>query len=735
VTKKSTSYCRFCHSCCPIIVETEGNTVLEVRGDPENELYHGYSCIKGRELPAQHSSPDRLLHSQKRQPDGTYAPISSEQAIDEIAETLRGILDRHGPDAIASYGGTYGAVHPATGPMNSAFMTAIGSQRRFSSMTIDQPGKAIAKGMLGVWCAPGQGFDDADVNLIIGSNPLVSIAGGLPNANPRRWLHHAKQRGFRMIVIDPRETETAKQADLHLRARPGSDIALLAGLLNVILTERLHDVAFTDEETTGVAELARAVAPFTPEVVAARAGITADEVVRAARMFAAGPRGVAAAGTGPNMSTARGTLLEYLVLVLNTVCGRWLKAGEPVWNPGTLTPPLPAKAMALPPFKSYGFGLPLSVRGLADTLAGPSTAALPDEILNEGEHQIRALMSAGGNPVAAWPDQLKVIEALDSLELLVQVDPWMSATARRAHYVIAPKLSLEMPAMTSLFDMLPAFAAGSGWPQPYAQYTPAIVEPPAGSDVISEWEFFYGLAQRLGLPLQLRPIDMNGPTGTSYPVDMDVKPTDEDLFALLTKEARVSLDVVKQFPHGAIFPSDIHVEAKDPEWEGRLDVANPEMMADLAAVAGEPNDDRASWASPSFPLRLISRRLHTRYNSGGHTLPKLTDKDPTNPAFMHPDDMAALGLVSGDVVDISSERATIRGIVEEDVTLLPGLVSMTHSFGDAPDRDGEVRTIGAPTGRLCDVDDAYDPYSGQPIMSNIPVAVRRHEGATATAAG
>lgn len=722
--RSSTSFCRFCHSCCPIVVETEGHRVLSVRGDVENEMYHGYTCVKGRSIPEQHASPDRLLHSQKREPDGTYHPISSEQAMDEIAERLQRIVERHGPHAVASYGGTYGSAHPATGPMNTAFMNGLGSSRRFSSMTIDQPGKAIAKGLLGIWLTPPQGFDDADCNLILGSNPLVSIAGGLPNANPRRWLHHAKKRGFKLIVADPRRTETASQADLHLRIRPGTDIALLAGLLNIILTERLHDGAFTDAETSGVAELAQAVAPFTPAMAAARTGVAADDIVRAAKMFAAGPRGVAAAGTGPNMSTARGTLLEYLVLCLNTVCGRWLKAGEPVWNPGTLTPPMPAQAMAFPPVASYGFGMPLRVRGLADTLAGPSTAALPDEILLEGEHQVRALISCGGNPVAAWPDQLKVVEALDSLDLLVQVDPWMSATARRAHYVIAPRLPLEMPAMTSLFDMLVAYAPGWGWAQPHAHYTAAVVDPPPGSDVIAEWELFYGLARRLGLELHLRAIDMNGPTGTAHPVDMTTKPTDDELFVLLAAEARVPLDVVKQHPHGVSVPSDAVVAKKDEGWEHRLDVANEEMLRDLAVVAGESDDDRATWAGPDYPFRLISRRSHTRYNSGGHTLPTLLDREPTNPAYMHPEDLERLGIAPGDRITIASRRAAIPAVAGSDPTVLPGLVSMTHAFGDAPERDAEVGGIGASTGRLCDVDDAYDPYSGQPVMSNIPVAVR-----------
>lgn len=719
----ATSYCRFCHSCCPILVDVEDGRASRVRGDPENPLYHRYTCVKGRALPEQHNHPDRLLHSLKRQPDGSYAPISSERAIDEIAARLRQILDEHGPLAIANYGGTYGQVHPATAPLQIAFMNAIGSPRRFTSMTIDQPGKAIAKGLLGIWMAPPQGFDDAHVALLIGANPLVAISGGLPNANPRRWLHHAKRRGFKLIVVDPRRTETASQADLHLQVRPGHDIAVVAALLRTILDEGLHDRAFVEQETSGVRELAAAVAPFTPESVGARAGVPPEQLVEAARLFAAGPRGVATAGTGPNMSSAAGTLLEYLILCLNTVCGRWLRAGEKVWNPGTLVEPFPAVAMAFPPVQAYGFGEPLRVRGLADTLAGPSTAAVADEILLDGPGRIRALLSVGGNPVAAWPDQLKVTAALDRLELLVQVDPWMSATAKRAHYVIAPKLSLEMPAMTSLFDMLPAYAPGFGWPQPYAQYTPAIVEPPAGSDVIAEWELFFGLARRMRLDLEIRAIDMNGPTGQAFPLPTDVVPSDDALFALLTSKARVPLEEVKRHPHGAIFPSDVVVAPKYEGWDHRLDLANAQMLDDVRGVANDGSGDRASWADARHPFRLISRRMHSRYNSGGHSLARLRAEDETNPAFMHPLDLDELGIMSGEVVEVRSRRGSIRAVVEADETLRRGLVSMSHAWGDAPDHDGDARTTGASTARLSDVDDAFDRYSGQPVMSNIPVAV------------
>jgi anaerobic selenocysteine-containing dehydrogenase len=404
------------------------------------------------------------------------------------------------------------------------------------------------------------------------------------------------------------------------------------------------------------------------------------------------------------------------------VCGRWLRAGERVWNPGTLVEPFPALAMAFPPVPAYGFGEPLRVRGLADSLAGPSTAAVADEILLDGPGRIRALLSVGGNPVAAWPDQLKVVEALDELELLVQVDPWMSATARRAHYVIAPKLSLEMPAMTSLFDMLPAYAPGFGWQQPHAQYTPAVVEPPEGADLIAEWELFFGLAQRMGLDLTIRAIDMNGPTGEAMALPTEVKPSDDDIFALLTRKARVPLDEVKRHPHGATFPSEIVVEAKSPDWEHRLDVGNPQMLSDLAAML-EPAASQVT-LEDGHPFRLISRRMHTRYNSGGHGLETLEARDPTNPAFLHPDDLERLGLATGEVVEIRSPRASVRAVAAADPTLRTGLVSMAHAWGDAPDGDGDPRTTGASTARLSDVDGPFDRYSGQPVMSGIPVAIQ-----------
>jgi anaerobic selenocysteine-containing dehydrogenase len=713
-----------CHSACPILVDVEDGVAVKVNGDPASEIYHGYSCIKGRALPEMHTSPERLLHSLKRDEHGDLVRVPVEQAMDEIAVKLEQVLRDHGPLAVALYSGTFGLSNSVTAPMTNAFREAIGNPRGWVATSIDQPGKTIAQGLMGVWMALHQGPATADVCMVIGSNPLVSIAAGLPQADPRKWLHDAKRRGFKLIVIDPRRHETASQADIFLQPRPAEDVAIVAGMIRLILDEGLHDAAFVEQECNGVDELRRAVDAYTPDEVARRADIPVDDFVAATRMFATAGRGVAVAGTGPGMSSARGTLLEYLVLALNAICGRYLREGELVWNPGTLVEPVPRFAQASGPFPSYGFEPKLRVRDLGDTLVGPSTAAIPDEILMPGDDQIRVLISCGGNPLASWPDQRKVRDALESVELLVQFDPWMSATAKVADYVIAPTLSLEVPSITNYVDMLPAYAPGYGLPKPWAQYAPAVVAPPEGSDVIPEWEFFYGLAQRMGLELHMRPVDFNGPTGATTPVPMDVKPTADELLELLTTKARVPLAEIKAQPHGGVFEEPAsYVLPKMEGWEARLELANDLMMRDLHELTERGTGDLASWASDEYPFRLVGRRMHAHYNSGGMTAPRLQRAEPTNPAYLHPDDLAMLGVREGEVVEISSARATILGVAAPEPTLRRGLVAMAHAWGDLEEYDDKVHEIGGNTGRLADVGDAYDPYSGQPLMSNLPVRV------------
>lgn len=732
------TYCRLCHCACPIDAEIEDGRVVRVRGVRDDPLYHGYTCSKGRAYPAMHADPGRLLRSQKRQPDGSHAPIAVERAMDEIAERLSAIVEAHGPRSVALYLGTQCAAHPATGALARAWHMALGSEMYFTPITIDQPGKFVAQAMHGVWKAPPQNFDRPDAIVIIGANPLVANHMGLPCTNPGLWLKEQRARGCQLVVIDPRRTETARQADLHLQVRPGCDALVQAAMLRILFEEDRVDHAFLAEEVEGVEALRAAVAPFVADRVAELAGIATADLERAARIWGRAARGYNVVGTGPNMNGPGATLIEYLALCLTTVCGRWLRAGDRVANPGALSTPMSYKAQANPRRPAYDFGEALRVRGLRDSTAGLPTAALAEEMILEGEGQIRALVCVGGNPVNAWPDQARTLEALEAAELVVQLDATMSETARHADYVIATRMPFEMPGMTLLVDNQSVLQLGYGFPRPFAAVTPALVDPPAGSELIEDWELFYGLARRMELGLAI------GNKRGIQPIDLEHEPTSETLFRAMTEGSRIPFDEVAAVEGGAVFEGEpAYVAPKDPGCETRLDVGNAEMMADLRALASAAIGDGAAAGSrdaaggavdgptrirlptdgASRAFRLISRRTAEVYNSTGVANAGQITGRPFNPAFMCPEDAAALGLAAGDEIVLLSDHGRIPAILEVDRHLRPGLVSMAHGWGGAPDRDAEVRSLGGNTNRLASTDAAWDRYTGIPVMSNLPVDV------------
>ena len=710
---EATAICRFCHATCGLVATLEDGRVTRLIGDIDNPMYAGYSCVKGRNYHAFHDAPSRLRAPLRRRNDGGFESAPSAAVLDEIAVRTRKILDRHGPRSVAMYGGTFSHFCPAGVMLRESFMDAIGSPMRFSNATIDQPSKPISMALHGKWGAGPQDFADADVCMLVGANPLVSMWGGIPSFNPAKRLHEARQRGLKLIVIDPRRTESARKADLHLQCLPGQDVPLLAAMLNVIITEGLCDRAFIEAETEGFGALAAAVAPFTAQGVAAGAGVEAATIIEAARMFARAQRGNVTSGTGPSMAP-HGVLMDYLVLALNTVCGRWIKAGERMPNRGVLFRQFSGVARAEKPRVATGFGEALRIRGLTDTAAGLPTAALADEILTPGEGQVRALFVIGGNPLLSWPNQAKTRRALESLELLVVVDPVLSETARHAHYVIGPRFGFESPAITFGNEGITVYGLSLGYPEPYAQYQPQLVEPPAGSDVLEDWRIFYELGRRMGYPLAFR----------GQPFDMSTPPTTDGLLSQFVARSRVPLEEIKRHPHGAVFPDPKpSAEPRDAEWPHRLQLAAPVMIAELEGIAAQRSAAVATAAATTMApmmgdeggglrLLMVSRREHALYNSVAHDLPALRRRLPHNPAHLNPVDAARLGVVDGATVEIASSVGRIRAVVHLAPDVREGVVSIAHGFADAC------------TAALIDDATDYEALSGLPRMSAVPVTVR-----------
>jgi anaerobic selenocysteine-containing dehydrogenase len=703
------TFCRVCHASCPMEVDVVDNRVIAVRGVQDDPLFEGYTCIKGRQYPAQFSNPDRLRASLRRRPDGTFEEVDSAAAFDGIAAELRRIIDTYGPRAVASYTGTGGYQNSVAVPAARSFHQGLDSPSFYTSVTIDQPAKTTAPFRVGIWEAGYHNFDDADVSLAIGYNPMVSSygpVGGLQGTNPFVVMRRKKAEGMKLIVVDPRRTELASFADIHLQVRPGEDPTLVAGLLNVILSENLHDHEFCEQWVDQLDELRLAVEPFTPEYAAQRCDVPVDDLVAAARMFAAGPKGTAGTGTGPNMAP-HSSLTEHLTIVLNTICGRVNRAGDRLESGWFLYPETPKRAQVIPP-RPPATGAPSRIRELRGYRGEMPTAALAEEILTPGEGRIRALIVSGGNPVVAWPDQELTLRAMNDLELLVVVDCRMSATAEHADYVLASTLSLERADVPHLMDRW--FRA------PYTNYTDAVLE--RDGDVVNEWEVFWELASRLGTRMPF-------PGGDT---PMDTKPTDDDIIDLAYAGSRMPLDEVRRERMKVHPDRAMVVQPADPEAAGKFTVAPTDLMAELAEVRTERTgaDVFDDFDPEAFPYRLVSRRLKQVLNSLGSELPALAAKGgTTNAAYMNPDDLADLGLTDGDVIEITSPRASLWGVVETAPDVRRGVISMAHSWGGSSLTDEKVRDIGSPTNRLVATDQGYDTVTGMVIQSAIPVRVAR----------
>jgi anaerobic selenocysteine-containing dehydrogenase len=452
------------------------------------------------------------------------------------------------------------------------------------------------------------------------------------------------------------------------------------------------------------------------------AGVDRDDLTAAARLFAASKNAGVSCGTGPSFGT-HGTLTEYLGLCLASLCGRWRREGEPASAPNIMLPAYAAKAQPFPPYEVRGQGELLRVRGLGACPSGLPTAALAEEILLEGKGQVRALICLGGNPMMSWPDQLKTFRALKSLDLLVTLSHEMSATARLADFVIAPKLSLETPATTWLAEASKYAGTHRALDRPWAQYSKAIVAPPQAADVIEEWEFFYGLAQRQKLNLEVTVSYGVGPHAehapTTFPLHMQAKPSTDDLLELIHAHSRVPLAEIKRYDSGHVYDELREVvQPRDPGNESRMDVGNGAMMAELRSLMQE----YSIGITDDYPLLLVSRRINNLMNSAGRNIAAL-NRVPHNPLCMHPQDIRDYGLEAARVVQIRSAFGEILGIVQADETLRPGVVSMTHGFGDNPDELHDLLAVGSNVGRLLITEQDFDPITGIPRMSGIPVSV------------
>lgn len=706
------TFCRNCGAQCSMEIDVEDGRMVGARPDGSVSPYGGYMCPKGLAAVELHNGMEaRLLFSLRRVNNAEFAPIDAEAAIAEIGVKLAGLIAEHGPRSVAVYHGT-GAYRSILGNLlERAFVAELDTPNFFSSMTIDQSAKWVTMARMGVMASGRHAMRDADLILLAGGNPLVSHQG-VPFAlaetcAPARGFEVAKARGCKVIIVDPRRTETARYADLLIQPLPGHDAEIFAALAHILLRDGTYDEEFTKHWCIQLDELRAALTPFTPELAAARADVPVEQIELAAKWLGEADRPIAGSGTGPSMS-ANSNLADHMIELINALAGGYRRAGDLVRNPGTLR----AKdtfEMAVSPTRSFAQE-PKCVSADTGALVGEfPTALLPGEIMADVPDRIRALICFGGDPLRALGDPAVAARAFDQLDLLVSLDCRLNETGKVSDYVIATSQPFERPELSLSGDGM--------FPAAFVQYTDAVVDPPAG--VIHDWEFFWGLAAQIGVPLTLRSWNYglnyrDIPDGMA--LSLTEKPDPEALFRYLARDSAVPFDMIKSSP-GGVRPADAQRSVLPAlSGGGRLELCPADVASELAALAQAQPDTR-------FPYRLTCRRILHAVNSAYRESREALRRYPVNYAYMNPDDMAAEGIAEGAEVEIASGYGAVRTLARSEDRLRRGVVSMTHMFGPLLGTGDVVADGGANVGQLTSLSEDLQPINFMPLFSGIPVEI------------
>lgn len=707
------TYCRICEAYCGLVAEVdERQQIVSIRPDRDHAVSRGYSCVKGLGIGALHHDEDRLNYPMKRFEHG-YERISWSQAIAEIGAKIRALRSTHGPRSLGMYTGnpTYFSFQNIL--FSSLFLESLHSPNLFSSHSIDTNNKLhVATSMYGrSMVHPVPDLDNIEFFMCLGSNPVVSQMSLIQIPNALAKLKQVERRGGKVVLVDPRKTETAHKVGEHVSIRPGTDAYLLMGMLHVLAHEDKLDLVGIRELARGVDTFIASAARWTPERVAEITGVEASTIRNLSRAFRDADGAALYMSTGVNMG-AFGSIAYWLVQGLNLLTGNIDRKG------GLLLPRGVFDALELARWIGLGaFDEHRTLHGDWHRVAGcfPVTA-LAGEIDTDHPQRIRALIVSAGNPVHSVPNGHALENALDKLDLLVSIDIYRNATANRADYLLPATDMLERsdyPVSHTLLQVTP-----------HAQYTPAVVAPKF--ERRQEWRIFSELAVACGatpwggvgnlLPHVNRVLKR-------LPWVKEVTP-DHLLAALLRWGKQVTLAQLKRERAGVLLaPTQpgMFLGKRVPTSDGLVDLSPPEITADLPRL--ETLADQYRPTAGQFVL--IGRRERRSHNSWMHNNPHIRQPDG-NRAMLNPADAQSLGIDDNDEIEIATQQGRIRLPAKLTDDIRPGVIAIPHGWGHratpqsrASILPGENVNVVIPGGA-----DQLEPVSGQAIMIGHAVQVR-----------
>ncbi|WP_341242427.1 molybdopterin-dependent oxidoreductase [uncultured Nocardioides sp.] len=710
MTRSVRTFCRICEVHCGLVVDVEGSPgvgdgerVVKVRPDREHPVTKGYCCVKGLGLGALHHDEDRVETPLKRV-DGELVPITWEQANREIGARVRALVEEHGPRAIGMYQGNPTFFSLAGTLMSAGFVEALGSPNVFASHSIDVNTKFhVATEMYGLSLVqPVPDLEHVQMFLCLGSNPLVSQMSVVQVADAAGVLRRIEERGGRVVVVDPRRTETARRVGEHVAIRPGTDAYLLAAMLHVVTREVGVDLAPARAVARGVDDFVAAGAPWTPERAERVTGVPAGTIRELATAYAAADGAALYCSTGVNMGPF-GSICTWLVQGLNLLTGNLDRRG------GLLVPRGAFDTLRLAGLAGLGrFDEHRTTDGRWHRVAGAfPVAALADEITTEHPDRIRALFVTSGNPVHSVPGG-RLAAALERLDLVVSVDLYRNETAAHADYVLPATDMLERSDFPASHQSLQVV--------PHAQWTPPVVAPLG--ERRTEWQIFSDLALASGArPWGTTPAHLL-PRLNRLLARLPRSPQvgfDQLLAVLLRWGRRTTLGELRRRPEGVLLPptepgSFLGHRVATPD--GLVDLAPADLVADLERLAAS----EADLARPGV-LRLVGRRDRRSHNSWMHNNPYIEQPDG-NTALLHPLDAGERGIGDGDEVEVRGAAGAVRLPVKLTTDVARGVVVVPHGWGHRTSGASRARArAGVNVNEVVPGGAAHmEPVSGQAVM-------------------
>ena len=726
-THTAKTFCRICEASCGLVATLENDRVTSLAPNKEHHGTLGFSCMKGLHQHSMYDSPDRLQTPLKRVGD-SFEAISWKQALQEIGDKVRALRDVS-PQSISMYVGTaagFSILHPI---FAEGFMQGLGSHNIYSSSTQDCANRfAAAKEMYGFpFFQPFVDLEHVECMLIVGTNPVVSKWTFLQVAHPVKRMKEVKARGGRIIVVDPRYTETAKVAGEHQYIKPNTDVFFFLSFLAEIFARNACDEATLQQHSTGLEELRQVASAWPAERTAPITGISPGDLRQLVTTFLEANGAAIVTGTGLGMGQD-GTLAQWLAECINAVSGNLDRRGGTLVGEGIFDFAGFAKKNGM--FMRKARSRIGNFRELNGAFPG---GILADEILTPGQDQIKAMFVTGGNPLLTMANSTRLREALQSLELLVVTDIYLNETASVADYVLPATSPLERPDLPFVFPLFLGMQS-----IPYIAATEALVRPTG--EQRDEATIYTDLATACGVGLFGSTLTqrllrfLKGANRLFHPRSRPGLPQKLLLDLILRSSGNGSWRSLLKFPEGK--PRD---QVAPGSFLGKRPITEDGMVhlapAEFVAATGSLESRFAEFAEAQERgvMRLISKRAHSTHNSWTQNIDALTngDHNRTNYLYLHPEDGQRLGLAEGDAADIRSATSAIRLPVKLLEELMPGTVAVPHGWGHQHARGLGVASqlAGANVNILAsDGPENIEPLSGMAHLSGIPVEVSAAAG-------